>query len=305
MPGRKLIRARVGLLAGCLLVFAIGSASAAGTLRVATFNLQNYLIMDRVVEGHWRPAYPKPEVEKTALRQTIRAVEPDVLLLQELGGADFLEELRLDLAAEGLDYSYATVLEAADEIRRVGVLSRVEPQEVLRHTDLDFKYYEARLPVKRGLLELCLALPEGRHLHLFNVHLKSRLTDEPRDPQSAERRAREAEACRERIIERMQGQDRPLYLVAGDFNDHPGSAPIRRFLRKGDRVLGHLLPAGDSRGHVWTHYYAKQGSYSQVDGFIVSPELRSRVREGRGHIYDGPGSEGGSDHRLVYVDLDW
>ena len=34
------------------------------TIRVASYNVHNYLSMDRIVEGRWRPDYPKPEKEK-------------------------------------------------------------------------------------------------------------------------------------------------------------------------------------------------------------------------------------------------
>ena len=53
-------------------------------VRVASFNLRNYLSCDRMVEGKWRPDYPKPEVEKKAVRSIIRSVNPDILALQEM-----------------------------------------------------------------------------------------------------------------------------------------------------------------------------------------------------------------------------
>lgn len=287
----------------CAMAACAAPRLAAETVRVATFNLQNYLIMDRVADGQWRPAYPKPESEKAALRKVLHEVSPDVLLVQEIGDTRFLEELRLDLEGEGLRYGHALIIEAADTVRRVGILSRIEPLEVRRHSDLDFKYFEERPLVKRGLLEVRFPLLDGRSFTVFALHLKSRWTDDPRDPQSAQRRSREAQACRDRIIERMGDPEEALYLVGGDFNDHPASSAIRRFLRKGDRRLGTLLPIADSRGHVWTHFYAKQATYTQVDGFVVSPALLPLVREGRGHIADLAEGAAGSDHRLVYVDL--
>lgn len=282
-----------------------GAAEEAGdeTLRIATYNLDNYLVMDRLVNGRWRPDYPKPEHEKAFLRENIRAVDPDILLVQEIGDLEFLEELRSDLAQEGLHYSYAVHMRGEDEERHLALLSRYLPVDVVKHPDLDFKYLDGRMRLKRGLLEASFGLPDGRAFRLFGVHLKSRWTDDKRDPESAMRRTREAEACRDRIIERTLDAGEPLYLVAGDFNDHPDSPTLRRFYQRGDRELGSLVPIADSRGHVWTYFYQKHGVYSRIDGFVASPELAPMIQAGRGHILDGPVELLGSDHRLVYLDL--
>lgn len=303
MPFRRkdLACAVRGLLLLWSCIFSIGVH--ADTLRVATYNLKNYLVMDRVVAGEWHPEYPKPEAEKKIIRAVIAEVSPDVLVLQEVGGRDFLEELRRDLSQAGLYYEHAVLMRGIDETRHVAILSRLTPQEVREHRDLDFKYFEKRLQVKRGLLEVGFELPGGEPFQLFAVHLKSRWSDEPRDPGSQMRRTREARACRDRMIERTLDSGRLHYLVAGDFNDHPASAPLRRFYQRGDLKLGALLPAADSRGEVWTHFYRKHGTYTLVDGFVVSPDFLPLIEGEKGHIVDRPGALGGSDHRLVYFDL--
>lgn len=293
---------RYFLRLGLLLLVGL-NLSASETIRVATYNLQNYLVMDRLVEGRWRPEYPKPEVEKTAVRQVILEVKPDILLLQEIGGPEFLQELLLDLGDADLLYDYAVLMQGEDEVRHVALLSKKKPIEVVQHDDLDFKYFEQRRQVKRGLLEVAFELSDGQILKVFGVHLKSHWSNEPRDSESSMRRTREARACRDRIIERTLNVGEPLFLVAGDFNDHPASAPLRRFYQKGDLVFGQLLPISDSRGHGWTHFYQEHGAYTQVDGFVLSPELLKRVKGGRGRIVDLPEALTGSDHRLVYFDL--
>ncbi|MFP4157754.1 MAG: endonuclease/exonuclease/phosphatase family protein [Opitutales bacterium] len=275
----------------------------ADTLRVATYNVKNYLVMDRMVAGQWKPEYPKPEAEKKIIRQVILECSPDILVLQEIGGSGFLEELQRDLKQGGLDYAHAVLMRGVDETRHVAVLSHLKPREVKQHRDLDFKYFDTRLTVKRGLLEVGFELPGGEPFQLFAVHLKSRWSDEPRDPESQMRRTREAQACRDRIIERTLESGRAAYVVAGDFNDHPASAPLRRFYQRGDLELGSLLPAADRRGHVWTHYYQKHAAYTLVDGFVVSPAFLARIKGGEGHIADRPGVLSGSDHRMVYFDL--
>jgi predicted extracellular nuclease len=276
---------------------------AAGSIRIATYNLNNYLIMDRHVGGKWRPSYPKPESEKAILREVIHQAAPDILAVQEIGGLPFLEELRSDLSDEGLYYPYITLMQAADSVRYVAVLSKFAPTQVVKHQDLNFKYQASRETVRRGLLEVSFTRADSSIFKLFVVHLKSRWSDVKADPESQQRRTREAEACRDRIIERTYAIGMTDFLIAGDFNDHPASAPLRRFYSKGALNIGGLVHAVDTRGEQWTHFYRKQVEYSLVDGFIVSGSLADSI-EGSGHVVDLPNVLAGSDHRMVYVDLE-
>ncbi len=289
----------------CLLVWSIVCAltAPAGTVRVATYNVRNYLVMDRMVAGTWRPDYPKPEAEKAIVREVIQQVRPDILLLQEMGTVAFLEELRADLTREGLHYPYAVHLAGPDSSRHIAMLSMVPPHEVVKHRDLEFKYFEGRDLVKRGMLEVTFLDADGAPYTIFGVHLKSRWTEHPDDAESGIRRTREAEACRNRIIDRTLERGQERFMIAGDFNDHPGSAPLRRFYRRGDLMIGSMLPAMDSRGEVWTYFYGKEATYQAVDGLLLSPALAPLVKGGVGQIYDGVQASLGSDHRMVTADL--
>lgn len=295
----------VGLLSVALPAVGFSAEPAEDSVRVATFNVDNYLVMDRLLDGgDWRPDYPKPESEKRMVRRILAMVDADVVALQELGPRPFLEELRADLRSGGTDYPHAFHMRGEDEERHLAVLSKIEPLEVVRHTDLDFKYLDGRERVKRGMLELVFPGADGAgRWRLFVVHLKSRWTEHDADPEAALRRRREARACRNRILERVADETSPEYLVAGDFNDHPASSTVRRFLRKGDRRIGRLVPAYDSNAEVWTYFYRKHQVYSRVDGFVASPALAPRIRGGEGRIADPADALEASDHRLVFLDL--
>lgn len=285
------------------LIFACLASGCCAELRIATYNLRNYLVMDRMVSERWRPSYPKRESEKAVVRKIIRETDPDVLAIQEIGTVDFLEELRTDLAREGLHYSYAVHLSGPDPDRHIALLSKAAATEVVKHTDLSFKYLDRRERVKRGMLEVSYDDGEGGIFKLFVVHLKSRYAEDEEDPESNLRRTREAEACRNRIIDRTYNLKKESFMILGDFNDSPNTAPLRRFYRRGDLEIGRRVPAQDRRGEVWTYFYKKQGQYSNIDGFIASPAILPRIRGGRGHIVDGPDVLTGSDHRMVYLDL--
>lgn len=291
------LRTRLSFL---LLFLVVCSLGASDSLRVATYNLENYLVMDRRVEGKWRPEYPKPEIEKAAVRRAICSANPDILAVQEIGGASFLRELQKDLKRDGIWFPHVVELKAADSTRRVAFLSKVPFKDIIHHTDLDFKYFENRQTVRRGMLEVLVQPAKGFEVSIFLVHLKSRMTVLKEDPNAEKQRVREAEACRNRIIERTRGK-RPYYIILGDFNDDPDSATYRRFDHRGDYQISKLLPARDSRGEVWTYFYDRKSIYSKVDWVLASPALTPFFESA--HIVDILKPNEGSDHRLVYADF--
>ncbi len=271
--------------------------------RVVTWNIENYLVMHRVIKSGWSPDYPKGEPEKAALRRVLQALDADVVALQEIGSAPFLLELQRDLQREGLDYPHAILMTGADEVRHTAVLSKLAPVEIGRHADLTFPYRGERLPLKRGLLEIRFET-KGVHWALFNLHLKSQFTNYPDDPQSAARRTGEARVARDFIRRRLEGEAIP-YVIAGDLNDTTGSAPVRHFLSVGDQVLAHVLDASDGDGQRWTHRWRAQDVYSRFDYLIVSPAMLPYVSEAGAWIAGGEEVLGASDHRPVVVDLEF
>lgn len=295
-PGRFLC----GL--GLVLAAAGIPGRAAAPLTIATYNVENYLATGRRVDGGYRRAWPKPEAAKRALRAVIRALDADVLALQEMGPEPYLEELRRDLRAEGLDYPYMALGEAADQERHTAVLSRRPFSRVQSHAGLDFRYRGRREPVKRGLLEI--GIPDaGGELTLFVVHLKSRLTDRKDDAGAVERRLGEAVAIRDLVLTRFPDPSRARFLVVGDFNDAPDGRALRRLCRRGHTRIAFKLPAADPRGDTWTYAYRRAGSYLRLDFILVSPGLRPAVPGGAATVYDGPGVREASDHRPVVVRL--
>jgi len=304
--GEGTARSRCGRLPGVLLLLffplAVPVRAGADTLTIATYNVENYGPANRMTAGGFRPDYPKPEAEKRALRAVIRALGADVLLLQEMGGEAHLAELRRDLKTEGLDYPHAALARAGDADRHVAILARRPLQSVTTVTDLDFPYFGGRESVKRGLLEATLATAAGE-LTLFGLHLKSRFTERPDDVTSLERRVGEATAIRNHVLKRFPVPRDAKFLILGDCNDGRTSRALGLLQKRGRLQIAELLPAADSRGEMWTHFYRREESYSRVDHIFVSPGLRSHVQGGAARIYDGPDVREASDHRPVVVVL--
>ncbi|MEO7412690.1 MAG: endonuclease/exonuclease/phosphatase family protein [Opitutaceae bacterium] len=278
-------------------------AARGETVVVATYNIENYGSADRMTEDGYRKDYPKPEAEKRALRSVIRALGADLLVVQEMGPQAYLEEFRRDLKAEGLDYPHAVLLEGADSERHVALLSKRPFKSVTQHRELEFLYFGKKERVKRGLLEVCFATDAG-DVTLFALHLKSRFTDRPDDPQSSLRRLGEATAIRDSILKRFPDPQTAKFLIIGDCNDTRNSKPLERLSQRGKTNVSQILPAGDSRGENWTHSYRKEESYSRVDYALASPALHAAVIGGGARIYDGEGVRDASDHRPVVVTLE-
>ncbi|MGF1449059.1 MAG: endonuclease/exonuclease/phosphatase family protein [Opitutales bacterium] len=287
----------LGLLAACLLT---ATLNAATQVRVLGWNVRNYVISDRRVDGVWREDYPKPESEKAVLRAIVDRYQPDILALQEMGELPFLRELQRDLNAEGNDYPHVFLMEGADSVRHTAVLSKLPFAETAGVTELPFDYFGETVTPLRGVLEVIFET-EGTRWSLVNLHLKSRWTDDPRDEESRFRRTREAEVIRNHLRKKYPpGSSHPL-LIVGDFNDHPNSGVLDRFYDVGDTALFPAIDAADSRGHVWTYYWARQQTYQRVDFLLGSPALKPFVQ--RAFIVDEPEPLLASDHRPLVVDL--
>lgn len=280
------------------------SARAAERITIATYNIENYTAANRMTADGYRKDYPKPEAEKAALRRVIHDLAADVLVLQEVGPKPYLDELQRDLKSEGAEYPFAAMVDAADSDRHIAVLARRPLGAVTPHADLTFLYFGRREPVKRGMIEVRLPTAAGE-LTLFAVHLKSRYTDRKDDPDSAQRRAGEATAIRDRILERFPEPAKARFLILGDCNDTKRSATVRRLLQRGETKIALLLPATDSRGEAWTHVYGREDIYSRFDQILASPGLAGVIEGGAARIYDGPGVREASDHRPVVVTLAW
>src|SRR5207249_8564272 len=105
---------------------------AAETFSVATYNLENYL--DEPAGGR----RPKSEAARAKIRESVRALKPDVLAVQEMGSTNALLELRESLKSEGLDYPYWEHVAGFDTNIHVAVLSRLPFAARRSHTNEGF-----------------------------------------------------------------------------------------------------------------------------------------------------------------------
>ena len=289
-------------MTGIVVVSFFSAVWASAALTVAAYNVENYTIADRMVNGVYREAYPKPEKEKAAVAQVIAGIAPDILAVEEMGPQPFLDDFQRELKLKGQDFPHFALLQAVDADRHVAVLSKVPFKEVRRHASLPITYFGQKDAVKRGVLEVIFATSEG-DFSIFVVHLKSRRTERKDDPESAIQRALEAEAVRDLVLARYPNPAKGRFIICGDWNDTRSSRPVRALQKRGDTEVGEILRASDSRGETWTHFYRREDTYSRIDYMLVSTALLPKVAGGRATIWDGPGVGDGSDHRPVFLQL--
>src|SRR5208283_5527217 len=142
---------------------------AAETFRVATYNVENYL--DQPTES--RP-YPKSAKARAKVCESICALNPDVIALEEMGGTNALMELRDSLKVKGLDFPYWEHVSGWDTNIHVAVLSKLRILASHPHTNDSFLLDGRRFSVSRGFAEVDIQAATNFTFTLIAAHLKSR-----------------------------------------------------------------------------------------------------------------------------------
>ncbi|MEY4916227.1 MAG: hypothetical protein RL616_140 [Verrucomicrobiota bacterium] len=283
----------------------MASGFAAETFRVAAYNVENYL--DVPTESRH---FVKSAEAKTKIRESIRAANPDVLALEEMGSTNALLELRASLKADGLDFPFWEHIQSYDTNIHVAVLSKLPFVARHPHTSENFLLDGKRMQVKRGFAELEIQAATNFTFTLLAAHLKSRLAS-PDSDEGAQRRE-EAKILRGIIDEHLAAHPDAKLIVLGDFNDTRNTDSTKTIIgtgknrlvdtrpaeRNGDN-LPNPVPRYDPRNVTWTHYYGAEDSYSRIDYLLISPAMKSRWLANETYIPVVPNWGIGSDHRPI------
>ena len=278
-------------------------ALRADTFRVATYNLENYL--DQPTESRQRPKSPEARAK---IQESILALKPDVIALQEMGSTNALLELRAALKNGGLDFPYWEHVTGFDTNIHVAVLSRFPFTARRPHTRESFLLSGRRFRVSRGFAEVDIKVNPAYSFTLITAHLKSRRAVPEAD--EAELRLEEAKILRGIIDARLAANPDANLIVLGDFNDTKNSASTKAVIGRGRTRLVDIRPAernGDNapspnpawqpRNVTWTHYYGVEDSYSRIDYLLVSPGMEREWLKDQTYILTLPNWGVGSDHR--------
>ncbi len=267
--------------------------------RVATYNLENYL--DAPSADH-RPA--KTSQAKAAVQESIRAINPDVLALQEVGSLSALAELRASLKSAGLDFPNWEYVTGYDTNIHLAVLSKLPISARRPHTNQTFLLSGRRFYVSRGFAEIDVRLSPGYCFTLISAHLKSKLPIAAAD--QAEFRLEEARLLRQNIESRFQADPNVNLVVLGDLNDTKDSASTRLIIGRGKPKLVDTRPAehnpADSTSRAasnvaWTYYFSKEDIYSRIDYILLSPGIAREWKRTESYVLALPDWSAASDHR--------
>jgi len=283
------------LVGGCSLAYA-------DTIRVATYNVENYL--DQTAGSR----QTKSADAKAKIHESISALKADVLALQEMGSTNALLELRTSLKTEGLDYPHWEHVTGWDTNIHVAVLSKYPFTARRPHTDDVFLLSGRRFHVSRGFAEVDIQVNQNYSFTLIAAHLKSRRPVPEAD--EAELRLEEAKVLREKINARLAANPSANLVVLGDFNDTKDSKSTKAVIgigktklvdtrpaeRNGDDVAN-PNPAWEPRNITWTHYYGKEDTYSRIDYLMLSSGMAREWVTNETHVLAMPNWGVGSDHR--------
>jgi len=290
----------VGALALAVL-FAVHSAAALEPFTVLSYNVENWLPIDRIVGG--KPATSgKPESQKTAAVAIIAAHRPAIVGVIEIGDRTQLDDLRSRLKTAGLDYPYVEWHEGLDPARHVALLSRFPIVARDSQDHVTFEINGQPNGIQRGILDITVEPQPGYRVRLLGLHLKSRRLTPAVDETAL--RAKESWFVRQTLDAIFAQTPDTRLLLFGDLNDTRDQYPIREIC--GPRgTPGRLtdIPLADSRDERWTHYYRTADEYARIDYFLASPRLWPEIDRKKSGVDDSPQWSDASDHRAIFVTI--
>jgi endonuclease/exonuclease/phosphatase family metal-dependent hydrolase len=262
-----------------------------------SYNVQNWLTMERRQGDDSVKELPKPDEEKKQVVQLIAAHKPDVIGLLEIGTAEDLAEIQERLKVTGWPMPFLYYTGGSDPVRHQGILSRYRILETVKPKETQFQIRGASYEMNRGILDA--TIEGGGHRYRFiGVHLKSKR--EVRDVDEEEMRVHEARLLRRHVDAIIAADEQARLVVYGDFNDTRKSMAWTTVTGNyGSSVYLTAIPAKDSRGESWTHYWDYQDIYSRIDFISVSQALKREVDFAKSYIVEDAGWNRGSDHRAL------
>jgi endonuclease/exonuclease/phosphatase family metal-dependent hydrolase len=270
-----------------------------GIATIATYNVLNLFDGedDPYHDDEGTRAKPTKELEKIA--QTIRAVDADVLALQEVENRFYLERFAKDLLP---DMGYVEIVLLEGNNNRgidVAILSRFPVGPVTSYRHLDFPDGNGRtMSFRRDLLQARIEPPGAKPFHMFVVHFKSKGGGEA---VTLPIRLGEARQVRRIFDEMIENDPQARLVLCGDFNDTIDSEPLKAIIGTGPNALRTFIDDLASPDAVT---YNKAPYRSMIDFILCSPAMADRYQKGSFRIRSGTIDSSGSDHNPVSAAFD-
>lgn len=284
----------------CLLAIFFCHSLHARDVVFASYNLENYLKMERRVNGKTFPDAPKPEEEISAAIDVVKQIQPDILGIVEIGDLTMLEDFQQRLQAAGMDYPHREWVKGADPERHLALLSKYPI--TARHSidDAPFELNGTRQRISRGILDVTVQLSDSYKLRLVGAHLKSRRQVPQFDEKAM--RAKEASLFRKHLDDILASDPNTNLLLFGDLNDTKNEHPIKELIgAAGSPFRMRDLFLTDRQGLRWTHFWSAADTYSRIDYLLVSNGLWPEIVMGRSGISNARNWYQASDHRAIHT----
>lgn len=273
---------------------ATGAMAKPGEVVVAAYNILNLFDEhdDPYKEDEGTPAKPRAELERLA--ESIRALNADVIAVEEVENRFYLERF-VNVFLPEMGYRDVVLFEGNDGRGiDVGLISRIPVGEVRSHRHLRFPGHdggEARF--NRDVLAVTLEPKDAEPFDVWVVHLKSNAGGrEAAEPI----RMAEARELRRLLDEELTENPEARFLVTGDFNDTPESETIKTIVGAGTNAL---WSAGSDLNDPAAVSY-NQGEFRSVIDFILcSPAMQQEYVKGSFQIPQGAVETTGSDHNPI------
>jgi endonuclease/exonuclease/phosphatase family metal-dependent hydrolase len=271
------------------------ATASAEAVRFISYNVENWLTMDRFVDGKPLKGAPKPDSEKQAVTEILARHKPDILGLCEIGLASDLADIQQRLKAAGLDLPHSHHTGGSDPVRHLGILSRFPITSTSNSAILDYQLAGKTFQINRGILDATVEV-HGKPYHFIGLHLKSKRDSEQGDQEAI--RLNEVRLVRNHIDKLLKANPNERLIVYGDFNDTRGTPAIKLLVGKysSPNYLT-AIPMKDSRQMAWTHHWTAQDIYSRIDFIMVSQQMKMDVDFPASRIIDDTDWSEASDHR--------
>ncbi len=273
---------------------ASGAMAKPGEVVVAGYNILNLFDEhdDPYKEDEGTPAKPRAELERLA--ESIRALNADVIAVEEVENRFYLERF-VNVFLPEMGYRDVVLFEGNDGRGiDVGLISRIPVGAVRSHRHLRFPGHsggEARF--NRDVLAVTLEPKDADPFDIWVVHLKSNSGGrEAAEPI----RLAEARELRRLLDEELTENPEARFIVTGDFNDTPESETIKTIVGAGTNAL--WSAGGDLNDPDAVSY--NRGEYRSVIDFILcSPAMQKEYVKGSFQIPQGAVETTGSDHNPI------
>ena len=263
-----------------------------------TYNLRNWVGDDQLsLKG--QPSKPKTELEKDAVVQVLRGVQPDIVGVCEMGSRAQFEDFLVRVKPLGL--VHAEYVEASDPDRHLALVSRFPIAARDSRADVRFMLGGVEQLMRRGILDVTIQVAPDYQLRCVGAHLKSKL---PSAEGEAIVRRFEASKVRLHLDGILKATPATNLICYGDFNDTRDTPVFQEI--SGNRTSAAFVEAiiaKDEAGDRWTHYWKEADQYSRIDFLFASKGLLPEIVRDSGRINRSPVWNTASDHRAVSVSL--